>query len=110
MDDAAPSGVRNCQVDVEALDGSIGDVDDDTQIGAGELVVSTGPLIFGRKVMLPVGTISSIDPNQRRLRVDLTKDQIKDAPELAEDRYHDPAYRNELGRYYEMNRSSGRYR
>ena len=47
--------------DVEALDGSIGDVDDDTAVGSGHLVVSTGPLIFGRKVMLPAGVISSID-------------------------------------------------
>jgi hypothetical protein len=95
--------------DVEALDGSIGDVDDDTAVGSGHLVVSTGPLIFGRKVMLPAGVISSIDPTQRKVRVNLTKDVIKDAPELDEDRYSDPAYQQELGRYYEQTRPVGRH-
>jgi stress response protein YsnF len=32
--------------------------------------------------------------------VNLTKDQIKDAPEFDEDRYRDSAYRDELGGYY----------
>ena len=71
--------------------------------------MSTGPLIFGRKVMLPAGVISSIDPGQRKVRVNLTKDDIKDAPELDDDRNGDPAYHDELGRYYEQLRPVGRH-
>ena len=43
---------------VEALDGEIGKVDPATfEMGGDVIIVDTGPLIFGRKVVLPVGTI-----------------------------------------------------
>ena len=39
---------------VEAVDGSIGKVDDATyDVGSSHIVVDTGPWIFGKKVMLP---------------------------------------------------------
>ena len=41
---------------VEALDGSIGKIDEaSNEVGASYLVVDTGPWIFGKKVMLPAG-------------------------------------------------------
>ena len=43
---------------VEAIDGSIGKVDEaSNDVGAAYLVVDTGPWIFGKKVMLPAGLI-----------------------------------------------------
>ena len=43
---------------VEALDGSIGKVDDATNdVGGSFIVVDTGPWIFGKKVLLPAGVI-----------------------------------------------------
>ncbi len=78
--------------DVEATDGGIGAVDRATyEIGANALVVDTGPWIFGRKVMLPVGVMSRVDVNDRRVWVSLTKDQIKNAPEFDTSRHHDAA-------------------
>ena len=43
---------------VHAVDGDIGKIDEATpEVGAGYIVVDTGPWIFGRKVMLPAGTV-----------------------------------------------------
>jgi hypothetical protein len=93
---------------VEATDGEVGKVDEAShEIGSGAIIVNTGPWIFGKKVMLPVGVISRIDEDDRRIWVNLTKEQIKNAPEFDESRHPDPAYRDELGTYYGLNRPSG---
>ena len=86
---------------VEALDGKIGKVDEGTQeVGGSYLVVDTGPWIFGKKVMLPAGLIRDIDPDTETIFVNRTKDEIKNAPQFDEERYHDQTYRDELGGYY----------
>jgi hypothetical protein len=86
---------------VEARDGGIGKIDEASyDVGAGYIVVDTGPWIFGKKVLLPAGVISRIDYDDEAVYVDRTKEQIKNAPEFDEDRYADSAYRSELGGYY----------
>lgn len=86
---------------VEALDGSIGKVDEASyDVGAGYVVVDTGPWIFGKKVMLPAGTIARVDRDDEKVFVNRTKDQIKNAPEFDESSYRDEPYRSELGSYY----------
>jgi hypothetical protein len=86
---------------VEALDGSIGKIDEASyDVGAGYVVVDTGPWIFGKKVMLPAGVISRIDAEDEAAYVNRTKDQIKNAPEFDEERYRDDTYRSGLGSYY----------
>jgi hypothetical protein len=86
---------------VEATDGDIGKVDESTHdAGASFIVVDTGPWIFGKKVMLPAGTIRDVDPDTETVFVNLTKDEIKNAPEFDEKRYRDQDYRDELGGYY----------
>src|SRR5918995_2352167 len=67
---------------VEAIDGSIGSIDDATlEVDLGHIVVDTGPWIFGKKVMLPAGVITSVDHDDDKVFVNRTKDQIKNAPE-----------------------------
>ena len=86
---------------VEALDGSIGKVDETThEVGSGSLIVDTGPWIFGKKVMLPATFIARIDENDRRVWVNLTKEQITNSPEFDESSFKSAAYRDELGTYY----------
>src|SRR4051812_7358892 len=86
---------------VEALDGSIGKIDEASKdVGAGYVVVDTGPWIFGKKVMLPAGVIRDVDLDTETVFVNLTKDEIKDAPEFDEQRYTSEAYRAQLGGYY----------
>ena len=86
---------------VEARDGSIGKIDEASyDVGAGYIVVDTGPWIFGKKVLLPAGVINRLDHDDEKAYVDRTKDQIKNAPEFDENRYRDDTYRNDLGTYY----------
>ena len=86
---------------VEAADGGIGKVDERThEIGSGFLIVDTGPWIFGKKVMLPAGVISRVDEHDKRVWVNLTKDEITSAPEFDESTSRDQGYRDELGTYY----------
>lgn len=86
---------------VEAPDGGIGKVDEATHEASGSfVVVDTGPWIFGKKVMLPAGVIRDVDLDTETVFVDLTKDEIKNAPEFDEKRYRDESYRGELSDYY----------
>ena len=67
---------------VEALDGSIGKVEEATTDGDEDfLVVATGGL-FGKKVMLPVGVVERVDEADEKVWVSRTKEQIKDAPQV----------------------------
>ncbi|MGW0389999.1 PRC-barrel domain-containing protein [Streptomyces sp. NPDC003042] len=87
---------------VEATDGSIGKVDKHSgQAGDAYLVVDTGVWIFGKEVLLPADTVTEVDLVEEKVRVRLTKEQIKNAPEFHRDEHlTDPAYREELGLYY----------
>jgi hypothetical protein len=86
---------------VEAIDGSIGKIDEATyDIGSSYVVIDTGPWIFGKKVMLPAGVIDRVDRDDEKVYVSRSKDEIKNAPEFDESRYRDEAYRTELAGYY----------
>jgi hypothetical protein len=86
---------------VEALDGSIGKIDENTnEAGSAYIVVDTGPWIFGKKVMFPVGVIRQVDRENETVYVNRTKDQIKNAPEFDESLTTDEDYRTRLGTYY----------
>lgn len=83
---------------VEAPDGRAGTVDENsTEIGSGYLVVDTGPWIFGKKVLLPAGAVLGISNADRTVRVALSREQVKAAPEFDEDRHlGDPRHRDQL--------------
>lgn len=87
---------------VEATDGNIGKVDKHSdEVGDAYLVVDTGVWIFGKEVLLPASTVVRIDAAERKVYVDRTKGQIKDAPEFHRDKHlGDSGYREELGTYY----------
>jgi PRC-barrel domain protein len=92
---------------VEARDGSIGKIDEASEEAAASyIVVDTGPWIFGKKVLLPAGVIERIDPENERVYVDRTKDEIKSAPEFDPSRDRDEAYREQFGSYYGGPRST----
>jgi hypothetical protein len=87
--------------EVEAVDGSIGKVDEATyDVGESYIVVDTGPWIFGKKVLLPAGIVERVDREEDKVYVDRTKDEIKDAPEFDDDAYRDEDYRSSVGEYY----------
>ena len=78
---------------VEALDGSIGKVDEATfDAGSAFIVVDTGPWIFGKKVMLPAGVVKSVDHDDETVFVNQLKDEIKSAPEFDDSLVEDDDY------------------
>ncbi|MGW5668644.1 PRC-barrel domain-containing protein [Micromonospora sp. NPDC003776] len=86
---------------VEATDGRIGSIDAASEdAGAGYLVVDTGPWIFGRKVLLPVGTVARVDHLDRVVHVDRTREQVKESPAFDPDDFDRPEYRERVGSYY----------
>ena len=99
---AAVEGGALTGFEVHATDGHIGKVDEASiEVGASQVVVDTGPWIFGRKVLLPAACVERIDWNEEKVYVDRTKDQIKSSPELDEgSTWSDPTYRDNVGAYW----------
>ncbi|MFP4484572.1 MAG: PRC-barrel domain-containing protein [Spirochaetaceae bacterium] len=74
------------KLSLHATDGEIGSaIDtyfDDERWALRYLVAATGPLIFGRRVLLSPASITKIDPDHRQIWVDLTVEQIKGSPDI----------------------------
>ena len=95
--------------DVEALDGSIGKVDEATQdVGESYVVVDTGVWIFGKKVLLPAGLIERVDRDEEKVWINRAKDEIENAPEFDKDNYESDEYRSSVGGYYGSRESAER--
>jgi hypothetical protein len=88
--------------DVEALDGSIGVVERTVGgPGSAHLIVDTGFWNLGKKRMIPAGMIDSIDLERRRVVINMTKAQIRAAPDFDEERSRDAAYQALVSDYYD---------
>ncbi|MEH0829617.1 MULTISPECIES: PRC-barrel domain-containing protein [Micromonospora] len=86
---------------VEATDGRIGSIDEASEdADARYLVVDTGPWIFGKKVLLPAGTVARVDHLDRVVHVDRTREQVKESPAFDPDHFAHPEYRERVGSYY----------
>ena len=84
---------------VEAIDGSIGKVDGATyDTDSSSIVVDTGPWIFGKKVLIPASALETADLTDRKVYLRLTKDQIKESPELSDAMTDED--RDRVGSYY----------
>ncbi len=104
QDVIAPGTVDLTGFDVEASDGHIGKVDEATYDDASScLVVDTGFWIMGKKRMIPAGVVRRIDRDRRVVHVGMTKDEIKDAPDLDDGRHRgdEAEYHRAVGGYYE---------
>lgn len=83
-------GIEIIGYDVEASDGGLGKIDESSlEAGSAYVVVDTGWWIFGKKRMIPAGVIQSIDHENHQVFVGLTKDEIKAAPDFAEEHRED---------------------
>lgn len=88
--------------DVEATDGQIGKVDESTsEVGGQFLVVDTGFWIFGKKRVIPARAVKQIDVGEEKVFIDLTTDQVKDAPDHDESWRADDGRRDEMTDYYQ---------
>ena len=102
-DSGAPQLPDVIGYDVDASDGHIGKIDEATYEQASScLVVDTGFWIFGKKRMIPAGVVRAIDPDDRKVHVSMTKDEIKQAPDYDESRHqsNEAGYHDEVGAYY----------
>ena len=72
---------------VHATDGDIGKIDEaTTQADRSHIVVDTGFWIFGKKRLIPAGAVARVDHDDETVHVNMTKDQIKDAPDFDDTR------------------------
>jgi len=95
------AGVDPTGFEVDAADGHIGKVDEATnEAGRGLLVVDTGFWIFGKKRMIPTTLVQSVEPEERRIVLSASKDQVKQAPDYDEVRRDEEQYRDDVEAHY----------
>jgi uncharacterized protein (TIGR02271 family) len=63
------------------------------------LIIDTGFWVFGKKIMLPVG-LSRIDYSNKRVNVNLTKEQVENLPEFTDDLKVDRQYEDQVRNVY----------
>ena len=99
---AATDQAKLVGYDVEAADGGIGKIDEDTtETSRRYVVVDTGFWIFGKKRLIPAGVVTRVDHDDRKVYVSMTKDQIKQAPDYDESMTtNDDAYYDKYSDYY----------
>ncbi len=89
---------------VEALDGEIGHLEDlilaDEDWSVRHLVVDTRKWLPGRRVLLAVEWLARVDFPERRVHVDLTREQIRASPAYDPDRPIEPDYERRLREHY----------
>ena len=87
--------------DVEASDGHIGKVDAATrETDSDHLVIDTGFWIFGKKRLVPAGVATRIDTDSETVYLNMTKDQVKDAPDWHAKWVEDDTSRDAYANYY----------
>jgi hypothetical protein len=71
---------------VVANDGEIGHVDYATaEAGKAHVVVDTSGWLPGERTIIPAGAVRDVNDESQTIQVDLTKEQIRDAPPFVED-------------------------
>src|SRR5476649_1408862 len=92
---------------IEASDGRLGTVSDflfdDASWLVRWLVVDTGKLLSGRKVLLPAAVLGHLDEMRGRFSVRLSMHEIKDSPDIDADRPVSRQMESNLYEYYGWN-------
>jgi uncharacterized protein YrrD len=91
-----------------ARDGAIGDVDDfyfdDERWTVRYLVANTGAWLFSREVLISPISIENVDATKNRVFVNLTRDQVKNSPDIDTQmpvsRQHETAFMDYYGYQY----------
>lgn len=89
--------------DVQTRDGSIGEVTDESvSVDSSFIVVDTGFWILEKKRLIPASAIRGVDHDHSSIHLDMSKDEIKDAPDYVpeSDIDRDPSYRDAHDTYY----------
>ncbi|MFF5505047.1 PRC-barrel domain containing protein [Streptomyces roseolus] len=86
---------------VRATDGFVGRVDEQSEeAGDAWLVLDTGAWIFG-KLLIPASAVLRCEPEERTIRLALSRAQVEDAPQhLSERDRADGQYREDVAAYF----------
>ncbi|MFC4500889.1 MULTISPECIES: PRC-barrel domain containing protein [Streptomyces] len=69
--------------------------------GMRHLIVDSGAWVFGRSTLVPAGVVRAVDPAGRKVRLDCTRDEVKQAPRFRTDsETRDSGYLSGVGDYY----------
>lgn len=100
LSEEAPEGPDYAGYKVVANDGEIGHVDS-FAIAPDEshIVVDTGGWLLGRMSLIPAAAVRVVNDDSQTVQIDLTKQQIKDAPEYDKSAGYS-AYRDLATDYY----------
>jgi hypothetical protein len=97
----AAAGVDVSGFEVVGRDGSIGTVDKaSNDVRVNYIIVDTGDWLSGRQVVLPAYTVERIDASGRKVIVDRTKDEIRNAPEFHPKERRSASFEDALTGYY----------
>ncbi len=87
--------------EVVGPDGSIGTVDKaSNNVRVNYIVVDTGDWLSGRQVILPAYTVERIDTSAKKVIIDRTKDDIRNAPEFHPKKLRSASFEDALTGYY----------
>lgn len=89
---------------LETEDGGIGEIQDfyfdDQNWNIRYLVVETGNWLFGRKVLISPYSIQGISPENKTLKVNMSREQVKSSPTIDTDRPVSKQLEKKLNDYY----------
>jgi hypothetical protein len=95
------SGVDVSGFEVVGRDGTIGTVDKaSNDVRVNYIIVDTGEWLSGRQVILPAGTVERIDASARKVIIDRTKNDIRNAPEFHPKDLRSAKFEDALTGYY----------
>ena len=95
------AGVDVSGFEVVGPDGSIGTVDKaSNDVRVNYIIVDTGDWLSGRQVILPAATVERIDPAARKVIIDRTRDDIRNAPEFHPKDFRSAKFEDALTGYY----------
>ncbi|HEY3259395.1 MAG TPA: PRC-barrel domain-containing protein [Pseudonocardiaceae bacterium] len=87
--------------EVVGPDGTLGTVDKvSNDVRVNYIVLDTGEWLSGRQVIVPAYTVTRIDPSGRKVIIDRTKDDIRNAPEFRPDQRRTASFQDALTGYY----------
>ena len=100
--DQAVARVDLTGFELEARDGLLGTVAQSIEgSGGGYLIVDPGVAMpLGRQVLMPVGLIKKVDVENKRVSVDLDREQVRNAPAYEATQPRDEHWRRGVSDYY----------
>jgi len=95
------AGVDLSGYEVVGPDGSIGTIDKvSNDVRVNYIVVDTGDWLSGRQVILPAYAVTRIDASARKVFIDRSKADIRQAPEYQPSQRRSASFQDALTGYY----------